>query len=232
MNKCCKCSKNIDLKNVFIFKCDCNKIWCSWQCASNDGYAVLVEDRGEVRKCNSCKMFNVNTAWSFTGHRPNKLYGYDKDKDGNILIREKLKEAILYVIHNHNAKTFISGMALGIDQWAAEIVLELKPYYPHIKLVAAIPCADHSKAWPKQSQVEWNKIVDKADYVYLVSNKPYTSYCMQKRNEWMVNKSIGQIAVWDGTLGGTANCIRYADNVGKTKRITIHPKTLNVKVNV
>lgn len=175
---------------------------------------------------------NAENTWCFTGHRPNKLYGYNKDKDGNIKIRQQLREVIIYCIIHEGAKNFISGMALGIDQWAAEIVLELKPYYPNIKLIAAIPCRDHSSAWPQTSRDEYNSILDKADYKVMVNKMRYFPQCMQIRNEWMVDRSIGQIAVWDGTVGGTANCIRYADSVQKTKRITINPKTFSVHLSV
>jgi uncharacterized phage-like protein YoqJ len=33
---------------------------------------------------------------------------------------------------------------------------------------------------------------------------------LQKRNEWMVDHCDLLIAVWDGSEGGTANCVRYA----------------------
>lgn len=38
---------------------------------------------------------------------------------------------------------------------------------------------------------------------------------MQKRNEYMVNLADKVIAVWGGSSGGTANCVRYAKSVGK-----------------
>jgi uncharacterized phage-like protein YoqJ len=38
---------------------------------------------------------------------------------------------------------------------------------------------------------------------------------MQVRNEWMVDSSDGVVALWNGTAGGTANCVRYAEKVGR-----------------
>ena len=38
---------------------------------------------------------------------------------------------------------------------------------------------------------------------------------MQKRNEYMVDLADRVIAVWDGSKGGTANCVKYAEKVGK-----------------
>lgn len=174
----------------------------------------------------------IEETFCFTGHRPNKLYGYNKSEFKNIAIRNAIKDAIKLLYIKHNIRNFISGMALGVDQWAAEIVLELKEAYPDIKLIAAIPCRDHSSKWPQKSRDEYNNILDKCDYRVMVNKMRYFPQCMQIRNEWMVDRSIGQIAVWDGTSGGTGNCIKYADFVQKTKRITINPKTFNVQLNV
>jgi uncharacterized phage-like protein YoqJ len=38
---------------------------------------------------------------------------------------------------------------------------------------------------------------------------------MQKRNEYMVDKCDKLLAVWNGTTGGTHNCIKYAKSKGK-----------------
>ncbi len=45
---------------------------------------------------------------------------------------------------------------------------------------------------------------------------------MQKRNEWMVDNCDMLVAVWDGTDGGTYNCIDYAKRM-KKPRILIDP---------
>lgn len=144
---------------------------------------------------------------AFTGHRPGKLNGYNPNDNKELLWR--LHDQIVKHIEA-GTDTFVSGMALGIDQWAARIVLRLKKRFPHIKLVAAVPCADHQMKWGKESQEEWQYIIDRADKVYYVSEEPYTAHCMQDRNEWMTNHSNNIIAVWDGTPGGTSNCVASA----------------------
>lgn len=164
----------------------------------------------------------------FTGHRPNKLFGYDPHTEGNRTMLYKLRDIIIEHIEVHNVDTFITGMALGIDMWAGRIVIKLKEKYPHIKLVSAVPCKNHPNKWIKKSQDEWKMIIDKCDTVHYVSKEDYTAWCMQDRNEWMVNNSQYVIAVWDGTKGGTGNCINYA--LKQNKQITsLHPKTLEVR---
>ncbi|PAD70642.1 hypothetical protein CHH83_02230 [Bacillus sp. 7586-K] len=77
---------------------------------------------------------DIETTCCFTGHRPNKLHGYDPKTEGNQKMLWKLRDEIVNHIETYNVETFISGMALGIDMWAARIVLKLKEIYPSIKL--------------------------------------------------------------------------------------------------
>lgn len=145
----------------------------------------------------------------FTGHRPNKLKGYKMSENTELL--RVLKDTIIYYIEEKNVDTFISGMALGVDIWSAFIVLKLKEKYPHIKLICAIPCDKQYAVWKNENDIsDWKYIVGNADRVHYVSEEPYTNWCLQKRNEWMVDNSNFVLAVWDGTGGGTANCIKYA----------------------
>lgn len=160
------------------------------------------------------------SALCFTGHRPDKLNGYDP-KDNKKLLWE-ISRAVEYSILE-GVDTFISGMALGVDMWSALIVLKLKEKYPHIKLVCAIPCKNHSIKWNKKDQDLWVKITQAADEIVFVTETEYTHSCMQDRNEWMVDNSDTVLAVWDGTSGGTGNCVIYAQKEKKEIEI-INPK--------
>lgn len=165
----------------------------------------------------------------FTGHRPDKLgFGYDYRTDGNRKIILKLRAVIERLIVKRGIDTFVSGMALGIDTWSALTVLKLKEKYPHIRLVCAVPCSNHSSKWKNADKETWTHITREADHVHYVSEDSYTAWCMQNRNKWMVDNSRFVIAVWDGVEnGGTWNCIKYTI---KRQRNIIHlqPKTLEV----
>lgn len=156
----------------------------------------------------------------FTGHRPNKLKGYDpKDNKELLWVLHVLVESFI----KDGYTTFITGMALGVDMWAARVVLRLKRTYPNIKLLAAVPCLKHSCKWPRSSQKEYEEILSQVNEVFLVTKSEYTPQCMQTRNEFMVDNSDLVIAVWDGTPGGTGNCVRYAEQQG-LEIFTINPK--------
>lgn len=156
---------------------------------------------------------------AFTGHRPNKLGGYDP-KDNKELLWKISNE--IEALINQGYNRFINGLALGVDQWCALIIIKLKEKYTHIKLVSAIPCKAHPNKWNQASQDTWGHIVFHSDEVYLVTDADYTPQCMQVRNVWMVDNADLILAVWDGTKGGTGNCVGYAKKQ-KKEILTINP---------
>lgn len=162
----------------------------------------------------------------FTGHRPDKLGGYNYRTEQNLKMLLKLRALICRYIERRGVHTFISGMALGLDMWSAQIILSLKEKkYPHINLVCAIPCDKQYIKWSESDIQMWKDIVSKADFVHYVSEEPYTAWCMNKRNEWMVDNSSFVLSVWDGSSGGTFNCVKYALKRQRTT-LNLHPKTL------
>lgn len=161
-------------------------------------------------------MVDIKTV-AFTGSRPNKLNGYKAIDNKELLW--KIAERVEKFIVEENVTTFINGLALGIDTWTARIVLKLKEKYPHIKLISASPCLNHNSKWNKESQEIWQEVVDKSDEFIIVTEEEYKPYLMQVRNMWMVDRADIILAVFDGTPGGTMNCVKYAEK--QNKRIEI-----------
>lgn len=143
---------------------------------------------------------------AITGHRPDKL-GRDYALKSPLIQRIKIK--IIEELHKHSNEPdlrLMTGMALGIDTLFALIALQ-----KGLPFIAAIPCLNQHKVWLKSSQDLYNKILSShLCIVKMVSTKPYYNGCMQERNEWMVDHCDLLIGVWNGSAGGTLNCIQYA----------------------
>jgi len=139
-----------------------------------------------------------------TGHRPNKLGGYG-DEIYYKLIR--LAEAALRTC---TPEKVISGMALGWDQALAQTAVNLG-----VPFVAAVPYVGQDGVWPIRARDRYANILGKAAEKVIVSPGNFSALKMQKRNEWMVDNGTHVLALWDGTPGGTGNCIKYAEKVGK-----------------
>ena len=151
----------------------------------------------------------------FTGHRPRSLpCGYNEGHTACFMIKKQLRRLIVGVIEKKNVTKFISGMALGTDMWASEIVLDLKDEYPDITLEAAVPCRNQASSWNIKSKERYEKLLSLCDEVTVLQEE-YTHDCMMKRNKYMVQKADYVIAVWNGKPSGTGKTIRYAVDCGK-----------------
>lgn len=138
----------------------------------------------------------------FTGHRPEKLHAPEA------LIIKQLDDAIQSAINN-GYSAFITGMAKGVDIWAAELVLKYRCIHPQIKLICAIPYKGFGLHWDKDWTGRFSQIIQQADAVHYICPKfSYGAY--QTRNIWMVDHSALVIAVFNGSSGGTWNTIAYA----------------------
>lgn len=154
----------------------------------------------------------------FSGHRPEKLP--DNGSEDSILVGQikSMLHLQIYEAIERGYKRFITGMAKGVDIWAAEMVLELAQGERDIKLICAIPYKGHGRALSGGEKYRYNSIIDDASEVIVLSNS-YTSGCMKARNEYMVDNSSLLIAVCADYKSGTGQTIRYAKRQGIDTRI-------------
>jgi uncharacterized phage-like protein YoqJ len=150
----------------------------------------------------------------FTGHRPAALQelGFT-ERDVEFNIKELLRTAILTMYHTYNIRTFITGGALGVDQWAAEEVHDIRETFSDIKSIIARPFPSQHIKWPPHIQKKFHQLCEAADDIVDVNPDPYAAWKMHARNAWMVNNSSFVIAVHiDGkNTGGTYACLQYAE---------------------
>lgn len=143
----------------------------------------------------------------FTGHRPEKLSLPESE------VKAELEKEIRLAIAD-GINVFITGMAPGVDIWAAEIVLELrKKEELSLKLIVASPHLGFENRWSIEWQKRYAAVMAKADFIKEVCSH-YSRGCYQIRNEWMVDHSARVIAVWNGRPSGTKNTIVYAKRKG------------------
>jgi len=154
----------------------------------------MTESEKRMRRC------------AFTGHRPEKLNL--PECEVRKLLRQAIEQAYI-----DGFNVFISGMARGVDLWAADIVLLLKAEYPDIKLMCAVPFIGYNSKWSEKDTAESRRILERADLVVPVCGG-YSDGCFQRRNEWMIDHCARVIAVWNGQQSGTANAVRYAQQKG------------------
>lgn len=175
---------------------------------------------------------------TFTGHRPNKLYGYNL-KHPKYLELNKFLESILEEKIKNGYDVFISGGALGFDTVAFLSVNNLKKKYPHIKNILAIPFEEQYIKWnesDKKIYFGMKKLADKIIYVDTVEgynrtvapNGKFNANKLKIRNEYMIDESDCLIALWNyDNKSGTGHCVRYAKNKLSENILVIDPKTFS-----
>lgn len=145
---------------------------------------------------------------AITGHRPHKL-GNDYALTSPLLVTIKNTLSDFVDLNRHDITHLISGMALGIDTLWAELSLE-----KDIPLIAAVPCPTQADFWIDSSKRRYKKILANPLTTYHLVSDTYSPAAMQVRNQWMVDNCDLLIAVWDGSAGGTYNCIKYTEAKG------------------
>lgn len=162
----------------------------------------------------------MNKIIAFTGHRPDKLSGGYKGDHTNIkdFIKDELQKIITMECVGEFAPNIqvIVGGAQGTDQIAHKAALEV--YNCDIILIE--PFKGFWRKWPIDSieNYMWLKYHPKTSYETLDKSEFYAPYKMQHRNEEMVNRATEIWAWWDGSEGGTANCVAYAKKIDKPVR--------------
>jgi hypothetical protein len=170
----------------------------------------------------------MNNTLCFTGHRPNKLAGYDKTAY-NDFVNDLAISLEAYVVYK-GINTFISGGAQGFDQLAFWAVNKLKQNHPEwaIKNIVYVPFVGQESRWSKFglfSQAEYQQMLNTADEIHICypDVKPNNDFsiirnALMGRNEQMVDSSCRVLAMYSQdedannklTPGGTAECVKYA----------------------
>lgn len=143
-----------------------------------------------------------------TGHRPSSLgCGYEIPNPTYDFVCQQLREHFQSLKPNK----IITGMALGTDQWAAQVARELA-----IPYIAAVPFKGQELRWPFKSRQVYDDLLGSADRIVtvgeLAKNGSNLGEVMFLRNKWIIDNSDELLAVWNGERkGGTFSAVNYAE---------------------
>lgn len=168
---------------------------------------------------------------SLTGHRPDKLAGYDMSADYYTRLRTRLIHIIERALAHYPVVECHSGMALGADTVWAEAIVHCREKYgkSRVPFVAEIPDFKQPSRWPLTSRNKWTELMQFADNVrqYAPQNRGRSyAYILNQRNIGMIAACDILIAVYNGdATGGTANGVRDGKRLNKWITV-IHPNSI------
>lgn len=164
---------------------------------------------------------------AFSGHRPKSFsWKHDETSPDCLLLKEILAREIEKLVAR-GVTQFYTGLAEGVDTWAAQIVLALREKNPALSVHCAVPCRTQADGWEPSAQELYRQILEQADSVKYLS-KDYYDGCMLDRNRYLVEHSNVLLAVYNGSWrSGTAMTVRYAKKLGR-EVIVINPKTRGI----
>ena len=168
---------------------------------------------------------------AITGHNPQRFkFKYNEEaplcRSIKTAITEQIKE-----LYNKGVRIFYVGCAVGVDTWAAEIVLELKRQadFSDIELFCAIPFPDHDEKFTDGQKKRYQNILRQCTHKETV-NRHYSPVAYKRLNYFLVDKSQYLIAVYDqnkSERSGLGQMINYAIKKN-LKIIFIDPDTAKI----
>lgn len=144
-----------------------------------------------------------NDVFCVTGHRPEKLGGYQPHAQRELYLFAR------EVVRDFDPKLVVTGMAQGWDMAIAKACINLG-----VDFEAYVPFEGQELLWPKDSQTEYHHVLSFANKVRIVSKGTYSPRKMFIRNWAMVDATPTTVALWNGDrTGGTWDTVDYTQEV-------------------
>ena len=178
-------------------------------------------------------------SFSFFGHKPNDLGGYDEENPLNQWVKFSLKVLIGHFCSRNEKVRFLCGGHPGSELWAAEEILAYKHRHPdkdiHVQLILPFPNLSGrkedgesliSKPWPEESHKRLMRVQESVDEVKVLSDGPYSAWRIRLRDEWVVENSLGAVVVKKDDIdsGPLFNVVRFSE-INKVPVCIVDPTT-------
>jgi uncharacterized phage-like protein YoqJ len=145
-----------------------------------------------------------------TGYKPHELGIFDDKHPGVRFIKKALKKRFLALLDDGLEWVIISGQ-LGIETWAADVVIELKKEYTELKYAVITPFNEQEKNWNDMKKEKYHTIVALADYHTSLTNRPYEApWQFIEKDKFFMRNSDGILIVYDEENDGSPKFVKKA----------------------
>lgn len=143
-----------------------------------------------------------------TGYKQHELGIFDDKHPGIKFIKKALESRFVELIDEGLEWIIISGQ-LGVEMWAAEVVINLKETYPLLKLAIITPFKEQEKNWNETNKGKFQNISSKADYTVSLTSIPYEApWQFIEKDKFLMRNSDGMLIVYDEENEGSPRFIK------------------------
>ena len=143
-----------------------------------------------------------------TGYKPHELGIFNDSHPGIPIIKKAIQNKILALLDEGLEWIILSGQQ-GVETWTAEVVLEMKAEFPHLKFAIITPFLDQEKNWNELKQEKYRSILYKADYETSLTKRPYEApWQFIEKNKFLLRNSDGILIVYDEENEGSPKFIK------------------------
>ncbi|RSL33292.1 DUF1273 domain-containing protein [Salibacterium salarium] len=138
-----------------------------------------------------------------TGYKPQELGIFDPNAKEITYIKMTLKSKLSGFLQNGLEWVVISGQP-GVEQWTAEVVIELKNEWPQVQLAILPPFLHQDNIWPDHAKERYQNIINGADYCEAISKKEYDNPGqLRAKNDFIVMKTDALLLLYTEEQEGT-----------------------------
>ncbi len=176
----------------------------------------------------------LNNSCAVTGHNPQRFkFKYNEQAPVCLAIMAAITEQIK-ALYASGVTRFLVGCSVGVDTWAAEIVLDLKRQadFSGIELFCAIPFPEHTERFTARQKERYQRIISQCTEKEIISNH-YSAVAHKRLNYHLIDNAGFLIAVYDQNKSQRSSLTQMVNYAAKNNRSVtfIHPDTAMVSGN-
>lgn len=138
-----------------------------------------------------------------TGYKSFELNIFKDDLLEVTYLKKFIKHKLLQYLDEGLEWVLIQGQ-IGIELWAAEVVIDLKSTFPELKLGIITPFYNHISKWNEHNQIKYNQIVQKADFIESVHHSEYEgAFQFKQTDQFMLEHSDMSLLIYDDEQEGS-----------------------------
>ncbi|WP_245808791.1 DUF1273 domain-containing protein [Shouchella patagoniensis] len=139
-----------------------------------------------------------------TGYKAHELGVFSEKHPGVELIKKTIKKRLIPFIEE-GTEWFITSGQLGVEQWACDVVAELRESdYHQIRLAILPPFQSQEENWQENTKERYASRLEKADFVECISKRPYENPGqLKQKNDFLVQKTDALLVLYDEEKEGS-----------------------------